>query len=272
MRQLQQDREHGHVDDHPQRADGAEQREPRGDDPPQPLVVEPDQELEHHRPVELAFALGPRGKFEGEFLDLHRRLRGSKNIEKDLEADPRKLGRGRAQVAAAHHEIAAHRIAEGHPGDLARKRVGKARGAHPIGPVPRRGARAFAKPRGIREVAFPRDQRREHAGQQRRIVLMVGVHHRHQWRGGRTHPLDRRRGQPAPPDPLDHADARVARGNRAGFVGGAVGAVVVDDHRLPRGAGQRRVEPFDQRAQVAALVVGRQDYRKFQRHRRSRTA
>ena len=60
----------------------------------------------------------------------------------------------------------------------------------------------------------------------------------------------------------DAADAPVARGEAPHLGGGAVGAVVVHEHRFPGDAGERAVQPRDQGGDVGALVIDRDDNRK----------
>jgi len=100
--------------------------------------------------------------------------------------------------------------------------------------------------------------------QQRRIVLLVGVHHRHDRSGGGADPLDRRAGEAAPADPLDRADAAVGLRDPSELLGGAVAAVVIDEDRFPGHAGKRSLEAGDHRANIGALVVSRQDDRKLE--------
>jgi hypothetical protein len=93
---------------------------------------------------------------------------------------------------------------------------------------------------------------------------MIGVHHRDDRRGGRAHALDRGAGQPAPADALDAPHPRIGEADRADFIGGAVGAVVVDENRFPGDAGLRRIEPIDQGPQIFPFVQRRQDNGKLE--------
>ncbi len=60
--------QHRHVHDHAGGADRAEQREAGRDDAAEPLVVEPDQEFEHHGAVELASPSARAAKSSGSSL------------------------------------------------------------------------------------------------------------------------------------------------------------------------------------------------------------
>jgi hypothetical protein len=90
-----------------------------------------------------------------------------------------------AQDFGAQHEVAAHRIGQLDPGDLARELVGEARGLDPVGSAPRLGAGPVAKARGIGQVVIAALHGAEHLRQQRRIVLVIGIHHRDDGRRGR---------------------------------------------------------------------------------------
>lgn len=112
-------------------------------------------------------------------------------------------------------------------------------------------------------------QRRQHARQQRLVMLQVAVDHRRHRRGGRAHRLHAGGGQPPPPDPLDHPHPRIGARQLQRGLGDAVGAVVVDEDRLPSDPFQRRREPLHQRRHVLALVERRHDHREFERAGRS---
>ena len=111
---------------HTHRANRAEQREPRRDDPPEPLVVKPDEEFKHHCLIELALALRAGGEIHRQFLDPQRLLHRRQNIEQDLEADARKPVRVCPQQISVEHEITAHGIGKLDAGNLVGELVGEA--------------------------------------------------------------------------------------------------------------------------------------------------
>ena len=80
-----------------------------------------------------------------------------------------------------------------------------------------------------------------------RVVLVIGIHHRDMGRGRRQHAFDCGGGQAAAADALDHPDTRMTQGDGAGFVRGAVRAVIIDEDRFPGDAIQRLFKPLDQR-------------------------
>ena len=86
------------------------------------------------------------------------------------------------------------RVAELEAGNAPGEAVGQPRGLDPIGPAPGIGAGTLGEAGGVGDVVFAALDRGEHLREQRRIVLMVGVHHRDDRRGRRAHSLDRRRG------------------------------------------------------------------------------
>ena len=96
-------------------------------------------------------------------------------------------------------------------------------------------------------------------------MLQVAVDDGHDRRRGRTHPLDTGGGKPAPADPLDHAHPRVPLAKFARRVRRAVGAVVVDENRLPPPPHQCLVELRHEDGDVGAFVEGRNDDRDLQR-------
>jgi len=209
--------------------------------------------------------LSPSAKVQGKFLDSHGLVGGCENIQQDLEAHPRQVRRGGAQAFGAQHEIAAHRVGKLDTRHLAGDGVGQVGDAHAVGPAPLVGAGAFGKARGDGNVAFAAGHGLEHAGQQCRVVLVIGVHHRDDGRRGRHHALDRSGSEPAPADAMEYANTPVIAGDLARFVRGAVRAVVVDEDRFPRNPRQRLVEPLDQRGEIAPLVEGGQHDRQFER-------
>ena len=75
--------------------------------------------------------------------------------------------------------------------------------------------------------------------------------------------LDRNVTPAAPADPLDDPDLAVVERDLAQRIGGTVGAVVVDEDRFPAQFRQFRVELFDQRDDIVALVERGQDDRDF---------
>ena len=96
-------------------------------------------------------------------------------------------------------------------------------------------------------------------GEQRLVVLQIGIHHGDVARLARQHALDAGAGEPAPPDAADAAHARVGRADRARGRRGAVGRVVVDEHDFPFDAGERARELLHQQRNVVALLERRND-------------
>ena len=72
--------------------DRAEQREARGDDASEALVVETGEEIERDRAVELAFAGAAGGEIHREILHLERCFGSGEQVEQDLETDAREIG------------------------------------------------------------------------------------------------------------------------------------------------------------------------------------
>ena len=200
------------------------------------------------------------------FLDPQRAVDRGEDVEQDLEPHPRQPVRVGAQHGAGEHEIAAHRVGQFHARHPAGQRIGKAAGLDPVGPAPFLGAGPFGKAAGVGEVEFAAFDRRQHLRQQLGVVLVVGIHHRHHRGCCGAHPLDRGRGEATAPDPLDHPHPRIVAGDGARLVGGAVGAVVIDEDRLPPDARQRLLQPGDHARQIATLVIGGKDHAQPQGH------
>ena len=251
------------MDQHARPADRAEQRETRGHDPAQMPLVQADEEFERHRPVELALPRLPRGEMHWHLGHPQPLGRGGQDVEQHLEPDPRQARGKRAQPRGLHREEPAHRVAQLDPGEHPREPVGQPRSAF----APRAGqairARPLGKAGGDHQVHRAAAQVFEHVRDQRGVVLQIGIHHRHHGRGGGARALDHRRGKSAPADPLDDPDLAVVERDLAQRIGGTVGAVVVDEDRFPAQFRQFRVELFDQRDDIVALVERGQDDRDF---------
>ena len=254
-----QQRQHRQMDQHARPADRREHGEAGGDDPPQIPLVQACDEFERHRAIELALACQP-------LTELHRHLghaqlpaRERENIEQDLEPNPRKARRERADPFGLDHEIAAHRIGQLDPRQQPRQPVGDARAPLSVGARQAPRAAAIGETRCDHEVGLACAQLFEHRRDQRGIVLVVGVHHRDHGGGGGADTLDHGGGKAAPPDAVDHAHPAIGPRQRARLVGGPIGAVVVDHDRFPVEPGQRRVDPRDHRREIFPLVERGQD-------------
>ena len=127
------------------------------------------------------------------------------------------------------------------------------------------GAAAFDIAAADHEIGLAALQQRQHLRQLRLVMLQVGVDHRGAGRAGGQNALDAGAGQAAPPDPPDAADAGILPRQAAHHVPGAVGGIVVDEDDFPGDAGERRLQPPEQRGDVVALVEGGDDDRKLRR-------
>ena len=98
----------------------------------------------------------------------------------------------------------------------------------------------------------------EHLRKQCFVMLEVAVHHRDIGRGAGEDAFNAGRAEAAPAKPLQAADIRLPRGDRAHCVGGAVGRLVVDENRFPGDAAKHRVEAFDNESETLSrsLRVG----------------
>jgi hypothetical protein len=162
------------------------------------------------------------------------------------------------------HEEAAQRIVDGDPAEELRDHDRRAtepmaRG-RPVGNIAAGGVRAADD-----EVRVARPQALQHRGQQRFIVLQVGVEDRDERCRGCEHPLDAGRGQTAPADAPQATDPPVTGREFANPIGRVVGTVVVDEHDLPRQAGEGAVEPLDEAGHVVPLIEGGDDDGKIRR-------
>ena len=129
------------------------------------------------------------------------------------------------------------------------------------------GAAAFDVAAADHEVGLAGLQQRQHLRQLGLVVLQVGVDHGGAGRAGGQNALDAGAGQAAPPDPPDAADAGILPRQAAHHVPGAVGGIVVDEDDFPGHAGERGLQPPEQRGDVVALVEGGDDDRKLRRSR-----
>ena len=82
--------------------------------------------------------------------------------------------------------------------------------------------------------------RAEQVGEDRFVMLEVGVDHRDDRAGRGERAFDHRRRQAAAADAADEADAAVGLGEARDEFGGAVARSVVDEHRFPFDPGQAR--------------------------------
>ena len=231
------------------------------------------EEIQADQRRQLRFAGLARAKDVGRFDDLEAAAGGQHDIDEDLEAVGRKPRREPRDDVAADHEEAAHRIADRDPGHAAEEP-----GAEVAELLARRRQaarrRLVGDARADREIAAARRERFVHFRQDRFVVLQVAVDHRDEIGARRQPALDHRARQAEAIDAPDAAQARIARRQRIGDVGGAVGRIVVDDDHFPRQAGERRLEPLEQDGNVGRLAVGRHDHgegRPRHGHRRIRS-
>ena len=181
----------------------------------------------------------PRPEDIRDFDGLQPAARREHDIDQDLEALGRKTRRQSRDRLALEHEEAAHGIADGRPGDLAKE---------PGAELAQLLARRRQADRGIgvgdarsdREIAAPLDESGVHLRQDGFVMLKIAVDHRDEI-GARSEPaFDHRAGQAEPIDAAQTAQSRIAPRDRVGDVGGAIGQIVIDDDHLPRQAGERR--------------------------------
>jgi hypothetical protein len=228
----------------------------------------PREICERIKRAHLAFAGVAGAEAVGDFGDhqlaIGLAVGGDDDVEQDLEPLAGKLGDDPVEQRAAKEEEAAHGVRE----RLARHDARKARGeggAHlPAGGKTRKRTPLPRVARAHSDIGTLADLL-QHLGQDGFVVLVVGVDHGDEFGRGRRHALDAGRGEAPPPDPVDAAHMGLLHGDGFGELGGAVGAVVVDDDHFERGAGKRGFELFDQRADVVALVEGGNDHRKGRR-------
>ena len=114
----------------------------------------------------------------------------------------------------------------------------------------------------VQRVAFDAPK---HRGQHRLVVLQVRVHDGEVRRMRSHHALDAGRRQATPADTLEHAHARIGQRDGAEEVSGTVRRVVVDVQDLPLEASQSGLQTVEQKQDIFALVVGRDDDRQLQR-------
>ena len=137
-----------------------------------------------------------------------RAARGRHDVEQDLEALRGELRRQLLEAVAPHHEEAAHRIAQASRragGARARSTARLACSRRALDEPGRRAAVDIAA--RDREIGLAA-QLRQHRGEQRLVVLQVGVHHGDVARLARQHALDAGAGEAAPADAADAAHAR----------------------------------------------------------------
>ena len=90
-------------------------------------------------------------------------------------------------------------------------------------------------------------------------MLKVAVHHGKDIGGTGSHAFEAGGGEAAAPDAADETNARIRARERHQGLARAILRVVIDKIDFPVVAGQEFFEPFDDKRDVVALVVGGDD-------------
>ena len=238
---------------HAQRAHHAEEHKAHIHQVAEVLVDQQLEVLQADHDVELAFAVLALPKAVRHFADAQARIRREHDVEQNLEADRRKPVRKPLEGREAHHEKSAHGIGERVLGAHQAQPLAQLAQLHaPACELAHAAAGDVARAHHQVEILFAHAA--QHLGQHAFVVLQVRIHHGHIRRRRGQNSLNARRGQPAPPDPLQHAHIVVLLGQPPHRVRGAVGRVVVDKDHFVANAGERLRQPLDKRAHVPALV------------------
>jgi len=103
----------------------------------------------------------------------------------------------------------------------------------------------------------------KHGRQQTLVVLQVSVDDGVEPAARHRHSFHARARQATPADPAQAADTFIATPNLLDEISGAVGRVIVDNQDFPADVRQTCLDAANQFGDVARLVEGRDDDRKF---------
>ncbi len=264
-RLVQREEMHGKT----RRADEGEQDEADGNAIAGELGKQQAQVFEHHHVVELALAVLAGAEHERQLDDFERAAARCQNVEQDLEAARRELGRERLEGGPVDHEEAAHGVGQ-RDAEQALREQGRGRAAalaHAGEAL--LGAAALDEARADGEIG-PGFDLLQHRRQQFFVVLQIAVHDGDGAGGGGQHALDAGAGEAPATDAPDAAHTRVGAGNLAHRLGGPVRAIVVDENHLPLDRLERLAQARHENGNVTNFVERGNDHRQRRRGGRGR--
>ena len=241
-------------------ADQCEGEEAQWQQAAEHLVQQKPGELDHYQRVHLAFAGGAFAEARGHFQHPQRMVAAEHEVHQDLEALTIKPAGQFLEQQAGQHEEAAHGVGQAHR----QEGLGEPDAAIGYHVPPAAGqagiVAALDMAAGDREFVIAVLQGAQHHRQAGFVVLQITVDHRDVFGGGRERAFDDGGGEAAAADAADAAHPAVALGDAADFLGGAVGAVVVNIDHLPGDAAKRGVKLGDHGRDVRPFVEAGHDH------------
>ena len=245
--------------DEADRADRGEQHEADRQHAAARVMRDEPEKIEADQRRQLRFAGLARAEDVRDLDDFQAAAAGEDDVDENLEAVGRKPRREARDDLAADHEEAAHRIADRGAGQAP-----KEPGAEVAQLLARRREaarrRRVGDARADGQIAARGRERFVHFRQDRFVVLQIAVDHRDEVGARRQPALDDRARQADAIDAPDAAQPRIARRQRKGDVGRAVGRIVVDDDHFPGQAGECRLQPLEKHGNVGRFAIGRHDH------------